>query len=485
MTAIIGCDSFLSLRNVRNGTLGQYLNGLHLLVDPNQLPGSRMACPETQIDPLIDFNVDLDPTMGSIFLKSYLARKAYYDPRTLWTEMRGSIGRNYPKQRWRRLASTARSGIRFTTGWVNGALGSAQSGRQACARALRSHPLAGNYRQLFKDISPDMVAGFSPEGLREMLLMEAANEAGLPTAVMIRSRDNLAAKIQHLPDADRYFVWANATRDFLLSMYPEVDPAKVEVTGSPQFDHHLDPSYRLNREEFFELVGLDPGRPLIVYTMLTPGLYDGEIDIAQHLADAAHTGRFINRAQLLVRGHPRMFGSDVKLLHREYEEARAYPPRRAVPYRSKDHEADVVRLIIEDEPAHLSTLAYQDVQVNVCGTMTIDSAIFDKPVVNIYYDVATGLVSGASVRRFYSRSDVKQMMGYEASRLARSPEQCIRVINDYLDQPDLDAIGRRRAREEDCGPLDGKAGWRIAQSLKRLSVRTTEYERVGVPAFST
>ena len=484
MTAIIGCDSFLSLRNVRNGNLGQYLIGLQVLVDPNQLTGSRQACPDTQIHPLIDFNVDSDPIMASIFQKSYLARKAFYDPTTLWTEMRGSIGRNHPSRRWRRLASTAKSGVHFTTGWVNGALGRAQNGRQACARALRSHPLSGHYRKLFADRSTQMVAGLSPEGPREMLLLEAANEAGLPTAVMIRSRDNLAAKIQHLPDADRYFVWADATRDFLLNMYPEVDPAKVEVTGSPQFDHHLDPSHRLKREEFFKLVGLDPGRPLIVYTMLTPGLYEREIDIAQHLADAAHSGRFNKRAQLLVRGHPRMFGSDVKLLHREYEEARAYPSARGVPYRSKVHEADVVRLIIEDEPVHLSTLAYQDVQVNVCGTMTIDSAILDKPVVNIYYDIATGLGSCASVRRFYARSDVKQMMAYGASRLARNPEQCIRLINEYLEQPDLDADGRRRAREEDCGPLDGKAGWRIAQSLGHLSVRNSGYEGVSVPAYS-
>lgn len=484
MTSIIGCDSFLSLRNVHNGNLDQYLDGLHVLVDPNQIAGSRIACPRTEIDPLIDFDANSEPTMAGLLLKAYLARKAYYDPRTLWTEMRGSIGRNYPNQRLRRLVSTTRSGMRFMTGWVNGALGRAQSGRQECARALRSHPSARHYRRLFEAIAPDMVCSFSPEGLREMLLLEAANDAGLPTAVMIRSRDNLAVKIQHLPNADRYFVWAEATRSFLLSMYPEIDAAKIEVAGSPQFDHHLDPSYRLKREEFFELVRLDPGRHLIVYTMMTPGLYDQEIEIAQHLADAAHAGRFAGKAQLLVRGHPRMFGSDIKLLHREYEEARAYPSPREVPFRSKDHEAEVVRLIIEDERVHLSTLAYQDVQVNVCGTMTIDSAILDKPVVNIYYDAAKGLDSSASVRRFYARSDVKQMMAYGASRLARNPEDCIRLINRYLEDPSLDADGRRRAREEDCGPLDGKAGWRIATSLGRVSVGKAGYRGVGAPVFS-
>jgi hypothetical protein len=484
MTAIIGCDSFLSLRNVRNGNLAQYIDGLQVLVDPNQLPGSRLACPEIQIGPLIDFDIESDPAISRLFFRTYLARKAYYDPATLWTELRGSIGRNYPKRRFRKIASTAMSAVRFTTGWVSGAMGQAQEGRQACARALRSHPLAEQYGRLLDLVNPDVVGGFSPEGLREMLLIEAANQAGLPTAVMIRSRDNLAAKIQHLPNANKYFVWSETTRDFMLSMYPEIDPSRVEVTGSPQFDHHLDPSYRLSRDEFFRLVDLDPDRPLIVYSTLTPGLYDYEVNIAQHLADAAHNGRFINGAQLLVRGHPRMFGSDVKLLSREYREARVYPSSQTAAYKSKDHEANVVRLIIEDEPVHLATLAYQDVQVNVCGTMTIDSAILDKPVVNIYYDGDSGVDSRASVRRFYARSDVKQMMAYGASRLAHDSEECIRLINRYLERPELDADGRRRAREEDCGRLDGKAGLRIAQALGVAKVGNSALERLSAAALS-
>jgi hypothetical protein len=246
---------------------------------------------------------------------------------------------------------------------------------------------------------------------------------------------------------------------------------RVVVTGSPQFDRHLDPGYRLDRDQFFSLVNLNPDRPLIVYTMATPGLIDHEAEIVQHLADAAHAGRFRRRAQLLVRGHPRMFGSDIRLLQQEYLEARAYPQCAEPTYRSPEHEAEVVRLILEDETVHLATLAYQDVQVNVCGTMTIDSAIHDKPTVNVYYDLVKGISSGLSVRRFYERSDVKQMMAYGASRLARDPEECIRLINQYLDDPSLDGDGRKRAREQDCGPLDGRAGERIAANLLTLTAK--------------
>jgi hypothetical protein len=321
---------------------------------------------------------------------------------------------------------------------------------------------------LLKEWSTSAVIGFSPEGTREMALLQAAKDLQIPTAVMIRSRDNLSAKIQHLPEADVYFVWSEAARQFLLYMYPEISEDQVEITGSPQFDHHFDPSYRLDRESFFALMGLDPERPLIVYTLATPGLIGHEIDIAQHLADAVHHGKFSRHAQLLVRGHPRMFGSAIKLLHREYPDARVYPRPTLVPYKSPEHEAEVVRLILEDERIHLATLAHQDVQVNVCGTMTIDSAIWDKPTVNIYYDLVPDIPAGLSLRRFYKRSDVKQMLAYRTSRLARDPDECVRLINQYLDNPALDSEGRRRAREEDCGVVDGSAGQRIAAAIKKL-----------------
>jgi hypothetical protein len=352
---------------------------------------------------------------------------------------------------------------------VAGVRGLAERQRQEFFLAIRRHPLVQQYKKIFERHQASVVVGFSPEGKREIPLLEAANNFGLPTAVMIRSRDNLAAKIQHLPDADLYFVWSDVTREFLLHMYPEISSERVVVTGAPQFDRHLDSSYRLDRESFFELLGLDPNRQLIVYTMATPGLIDHEIDIAQHLADAAHSGKFARGAQLLVRGHPRMFGSSIKLLHREYPEARVYPAPGLARYKSAAHEAQVVRLILEDERMHLSVLAYQDVQVNVCGTMTIDAAIFDKPVVNVYYDFITGVGSGLSVRRFYKRSDVRQMMSYKASRLARNPDECLRLVNRYLEDPSLDAAGRKMAREQDCGVLDGRAGWRISEAIRRLS----------------
>ena len=472
MSVVIGCDSFLALRNVRNGDLGRRLEGERVIVwvDPQQFQGSYAARPAAvELGCLEDFDVRQEPELRDLSNRAYLARKCYYDPGTAWVELRQSSHRRNRHTYLRRAGSVGRAATTLASSWLAGRRGFAQRWRQQLATALRTHPAARTYHLRLREVDASVVAGFSPEGTRETALIEAANALGIPTAVMIRSRDNLAAKIQHLPDAGAYLVWSKATRRFLIHMYPEVPVERVHVVGSPQFDHHLDTSYRLDRRAFFCLVGLDPARPLIVYSMATPGLIEHEVAIAQHLADAAHRGAFVRGAQVLVRGHPRMFGSSLRPLHQEYPEARSYPSPGRAPYGSPSHEAEVVRHILEDEPVHLATLAHQDVQVNVCGTMTIDSAILDKPTVNIYYDLVPGVPSGLSVRQVYARTDVREMMAYGASRLARSPEACIAMINRYLDDPGLDAAGRKRARERDCGPLDGGAGRRVADVLQALA----------------
>jgi hypothetical protein len=469
MAIIIGCDSFLALRNVRNGNLGEHLRdeGVVALVDPLQYAGSQRVAPEgVTIERLLEFDGEQHPVLGPLLERAYMARKCYRDPGTMWEKLRFSSHRRNGTVR--RAASEIRNALRLGWYWNAGRLGRAERWRNDVSRQLRSNQIVEAYRQRLRELDASAAVAFSLEGPREKALIEAANAIGIPTAVMIRSRDNLAAKIRHLPDAAAYLVWSDVTRCFMLHLYPEIDPARVHVVGSPQFDRHLDPSYRLAREDFFRRMELSPDRPLVVYTMCTPGLYDHEGRIVQDLADAAHAGRLAGGAQLLVRGHPRMFGSDLRLLLREYPEARSYPRPTDKPYRSSEHEGAVVQLILDDEPVHLATLAYQDVQVNICGTMTVDSAALDKPTVNVAYDPVR-VLPGLSCRRFYQRSDIKQLMSYGCSRVARSAEECIRLVNAYLENPSLDSRARARARDEECGPLDERAGERIAEILRKLA----------------
>lgn len=468
MTILIGCDSFLALRNVRNGNLADHLpeERIVALVDPNQYEGALQVGPDrVEIDKLIEFNPFDEPDLEPYIERAYLARKAYYDPATLWTKQRAAALHRNRNRPLKKQLSVLRARWQMMRYWMAGRRGNAQQWRVDFIERLRQNPIIQQYCALFEKYDAQLVVAFSLEGYREMALTEAAHVAGIPVVVMIRSRDNLAAKIQHIPDASAYIVWSDVMSDFLAYLYPEFDRNLVHVTGSPQFDRHLNPDHRLSREAFFERIGLDPAKPLIVYTTATPGLIQQEIDICQHLADAVQSGYL--KGQLLVRGHPRGFGSDFRLLHHIPEGVAVYPQPTNIPLRSPEHEAIVVQHILDDEPVHLATLAYQDVQVNVSGTMIVDSAILDKPTVGVYYDLPPDIPDGLSARRFYKRTDMQHLIDSGGLRLAKSPEHCIELINDYLAHPELDAAGRQQIRDTDCGPLDGQAGKRIADILRQ------------------
>jgi hypothetical protein len=468
MTVVIGCDSFLALRNVRNGDLGRHLHdkGVVVLVDPSQYAGSAAIAPrDVEVRCLLDFDARKDPKLFALMTRAYIARKAYYDPATMWEKLRNTSHKYHRANALRRALSLTRARMSFYGYKIAGMTGRAQVWRQEFAAALREHPIMEEYCRLLTEVKAEVVVAFSLEGPREMALIEAARKMGLPTVVMIRSRDNLASKIQHLPDADAYCVWAEQTRGYLQHLYPEVRRDKVHITGSPQFDHHFEPAYRLSREDFFEQIGLDPTRPLVVYTCATPELIEHEINITQHLADAVRDGKLAKNAQLLVRGHPRGFGSDYPLLRQTYPGVAVYPKPTDHPYRSGQHEADVVRLILKDEPMHLATLAYQDVQVNVSGTMIVDSAIVDKPVVAVYYDIPGNVLEGLSVKRFYKRSDMQMLLKVGGFQLAHSPDECIQWINRYLENPRLDTKGRDQIREQEIDRLDGQAGKRLSDVI--------------------
>jgi hypothetical protein len=457
---------------VRNGDLGCRLNGERVLVfvDPSQYEGSVLAAPsQVEVRSLLEFDVRKEPQLSSQIEQAYLARKSYYDPATMWQKLQTSSYQHNRDNKLRRAASLIQARMRLGYYWLAGWQGRASVWRQGFMDALRHHPIVEQYTQLLDELDARVVAAFSLEGPREMALMEAARKSGLKTLVMIRSRDNLAAKIHHLPEADTYCVWAEVTRDFLLHLYPEIPAEKVIVTGSPQFDRHLNPQFRFSREEFFQQIGLDPARPLVVYTCATPELVEHEIHIAQHLANAVRDGKLANNAQLLVRAHPRGFGSNYPILQQTYAGVAVYPQPSSNAYKSAAHEAEVVRLILQDEPMHLAMLAYQDVQVNISGTMMVDSAILDKPTVGIYYDIPTDIPVGLSVKRFYRRTDMKPIIESGGVKLARSADECIQLINRYLEDPTLEASGRAKIREQEAGPLDGQAGERIARVFRELA----------------
>src|SRR5205085_5192990 len=122
------------------------------------------------------------------------------------------------------------------------------------------------FTRLFAELRPDLVFNCSHiHGPAGDLPLSAAHRMGIPTAGFIFSWDNLTSRSRIFVPYDYFLVWHEPMRRQLLGLYLRLDPTRVHVTGTPQFDYHFQPQYRLSREELAARVGFDPARPFVLY----------------------------------------------------------------------------------------------------------------------------------------------------------------------------------------------------------------------------
>ncbi len=149
---------------------------------------------------------------------------------------------------------------------------------------------------------PDVVFNASHvHGLQARALLSRARRRGTPLLGFLFSWDNLTTQGRIIPRYDSYLVWSETMAQQLLQIYPNISPDQVIVTGSPQFDFHVRGDKRMSREEFCRTLGMDPKRPVILYTTGMPNHMPFEEEIVELLLHTLRTFPEPRRPQLMVR----------------------------------------------------------------------------------------------------------------------------------------------------------------------------------------
>jgi CDP-glycerol glycerophosphotransferase (TagB/SpsB family) len=277
--------------------------------------------------------------------------------------------------------------------------------------------------------------------------------------VIDASWDNFTNKLLPVRQADRLVAWNDIMKEQAVTLHG-YRPEAVTVTGAPQFDAHFRKDARTPREAFFRRIGADPSRRLIVLTTTPRSLYSDHDHVLQALVTAMQAGIF-GEAQILVRLHPR-------------DEFAAYEPFRSTPhviiekpFRDSVRVADGLAIdVMPEHQRHLGdTLQYADVVVNVASTITIEACIFDTPVVNICFDGPQPTPFVRSATRYYSFTHYVNITSRSAVRVADSPDAMVDSVRRYLEQPSLDAEGRRQVVRDQCQFTDGQSSARVVKAV--------------------
>jgi CDP-Glycerol:Poly(glycerophosphate) glycerophosphotransferase len=320
---------------------------------------------------------------------------------------------------------------------------------------LASHPWAD---ALFDQYRPSLLVTSNP-GLifSEIPLLRTAARRGVRSMAVDPSWDNFTNKLIPVRRVNRLIVWNDLMKQQAIDLHG-YGPDEVRVAGTPQWDLYFRGGTLISRDAFCATVGADPGRRLVTLTTTPRELYPHHDHVLRVMVEAMQSGAWRQRAQILVRLHPR-------------DELDAYQAFRGVPhviiekpFRETVRAGDGLSVdVTADNQRHLAnTMRHSDVVVNVASTLAIEAAIFDTPVVNISFDGETAADWVRSARRYYRFTHYTNVTRHGAVRVAETPAQLVDAIGRYLDDPSLDRDGRRRMVEEQCQFLDGRAGERVA-----------------------
>ncbi len=170
-------------------------------------------------------------------------------------------------------------------------------------------------------------------GSEQFDVLRAARRRGVPSALCVGSWDHLSSKALIREQPDRVVVWNQTQKREAVEQHG-FPPDRVEVTGAQCFDLWFDRAPSRSRELFCRHVGLDPGRPYVLYAC--SALFEGSPSEAAFVREwiaavRASGDGALRDAGILVRPHPKrgFEWDDVDLS--ALPDVALWPPRGATP----------------------------------------------------------------------------------------------------------------------------------------------------------
>ncbi len=318
------------------------------------------------------------------------------------------------------------------------------------------------YEALFSFYKPDLVFIHSVQELTAVPIARVANRKKVLSIGVVLSWDNVTNKGEIFAHCDQLIVWNEIVKRQVID-YHDYQEKDVFVIGTPQFDFFIRYNLEIpSKNEFFEKLGLDKNKKLILYTTVPERIGgDNEIKSINAIHEAIINHNLIMPAQLLVR----IYTKDNPLRYQGFvnlSDLILYDP-------GKDNQNLSYREIDKYFSIQLAAMIkYADVVVNIASTTSIDAAIFNRPIIN----VALGWQN-----YWYETSHYKHLVNTGGVKMVNNLSELIMGINQYLENPLLDEEGRKRIVSKICYKVDGNSGKRLIEILYEKYLHTGNFRQ--------
>jgi len=284
------------------------------------------------------------------------------------------------------------------------------------------------------------------QSLQAMPFLLAARRLEIPVVGYVASWDHTVGKGLVSPHVARYVV-QNELMSSDLVRYHGIAGDRVVVAGWPQTDLFHEQRPRAGFGVIVRGLGLDPGRPVVLFAGNTP-------------TNAPYEGRFVER--LVAWSRSRSSSERPQLLFRPHPRDRDWEERYAAAMGADDIATQPPSYT--DLEALATLLQHVDCVVANAGTILLDSLVNDRPTVCVLYD------EGAPPGERHAELNVtgqhyEELGRSDAFLRANTFEEVVSGIERALAGPAELAVERRSVATEVVGQVDGKATERVVDAI--------------------
>ena len=315
-----------------------------------------------------------------------------------------------------------------------------------------------SYAKYFEKYRPDLVFMAHLFDDQEVHLLREAKRRGVKTVGFINSWDKVTARciLRLLPEKTVVF---NEIVKYEVMDHDEVEEKDIFISGLPHYDVYVSrPPSR--REDFYQELNIKPStKKIIVYA--PNGKYSAEADglMIDLLRSFIEQSLVSDGTELLVRFQPNDT-VDPRLLKERPGLVYDTPGTRFSNLRGTDwdmNEKDIGRL--------QDTLYHAALFICYTSSLSVDAAVFGKPVININFELERIEKPSESPIQYYQMAHYKNAINSGGIKVVGSKDELLKWINLYLENPKLDNDKRKRLVFEQCGLMDGLSGERIGNFI--------------------
>jgi len=204
--------------------------------------------------------------------------------------------------------------------------------------------------------------------------------------------------------------------------------------GTPQFEPYVLERYYSSKTDFFNKFDLDPTLKTICFSCGDVSTSKNDPLYIETIALAIQSG-ILGNVNLIVRTSPAETPERFLYLKEKFPFIKWNYPKWELS-RQGHQETWSQRVPTVGDIMNLrALLAFCDVFVNMCSTMSLDAICFDKPVVNpVFGNSGNELYDD---QRFLKYAHYERVVKSGAVAIAKTKEALINAINEALEKPTL------------------------------------------------